>query len=718
MKRRKSEFEVNKKDDEGLNMMISVAGQDASKFEDMGQRAPGTPPAPAEGHFEQPRPPVGDVIIDRADRSRSREEDGSKSSILQSPCDSEEIEEVAESLPEWRPSALPGVVDSENESDTPHKSDESSQEALKEQGPHPAEEFLARSGSSLSEWRQRLLDLFDDLDLDGSGSIDRSELRTAFIDVGIPPIDALQTFLAADESNDSDIDRMEWLHLIESCSAGKDAGVFVDFANRLLDAKDKGLFQLAKNKRKSFCIIRHDSGPRMIWDLFMVGLLAYVSVSLPFSFGFGSVAFIESADNVCDMFFLVDIVFNFRTSYTDSDENLVLSGKRIAKHYLKTWFTLDLVSSVPWETVSAGLLPGLKAARVLKIGKIAKVLKLLRIGKALKEIAGSGVLEQIEEILPAKASQTAGKLSSLVLTTVMLCHWLACFMAANDGDCIDAYLGPDQPKATRYLAALYWAMSTLTTVGYGDLIPVSDKERIYAMLAMIIGGSFYGYIIGSMTSVITDLDIDSRAFNDRMEMLDAWLEWHEKIPMLLKRKIRRHFRRQLKDKTSVDDAMILKDLSPELRADAASFVIHIEVSRNPVFRDLPNSALGSLVQVLQIASAKRGELIVSQGDPGIAMYIIVEGQARFMAGHPWIPTEGKAGTSKANERLKNAKQLIEGDSFGEEIIFTLEETYNYTIVANSLVSMYSLSEDSFKTRFKNMPDLHESMLMNFLETRK
>jgi len=261
----------------------------------------------------------------------------------------------------------------------------------------------------------------------------------------------------------------------------------------------------------------------------------------------------------------------------------------------------------------------------------------------------------------------------------------------------------------------------LTTVGYGDVLPSTDTERVYAIVAMVIGGSFYGYIIGSMTSVITDRDIDARAFNDHMEMLDAWLEFHEQIPMLLKRRIRRHFRRQLRSRTSVDDGMIIKSLSPELRADAASFVIHVEVRRNPVFLEMPNSALGSLVEVLQVCSSKRGESIVSNGDPGIAMYIMVQGSACFTQGHLWIPEEKgsqKGGKSKTIARLKNMAKLIEGDSFGEEIVFTLEESYRYTIVASSLVSMYSLSEDSFKTRFRNLPDLYELMLSNFLNSRK
>merc|ERR1712232_122743 len=240
-----------------------------------------------------------------------------------------------------------------------------------------------------------------------------------------------------------------------------------------------------------------------------------------------------------------------------------------------------------------------------------------------------------EEKSTSKAHQTFGRLLWLLTIAFILCHWLACFMAAVDSGSLDANLEEGASRGSRYLTAMYWAMTTLSTVGYGDITPTSDSERGYAMLAMVVGGAFYGYIVGCVTSVISDMDVNTRAYFERMDLITSWLDGHEEIPRALRRRIRKHFKESLATRTAIDDPTVVTDLSPELRADTAFIIIHEKVRCNPMFSELPNSALASLVEIIRKTHTNVNERIVTCGDPGIAMYILVEGFGRFDQGHMW-----------------------------------------------------------------------------------
>ena len=56
------------------------------------------------------------------------------------------------------------------------------------------------------------------------------------------------------------------------------------------------------------------------------------------------------------------------------------------------------------------------------------------------------------------------------------------------------------------LWSLYWALTTLTTVGYGDITPQNDAERIYASCALMIGGFVFGMMISNVSALVLSLD--------------------------------------------------------------------------------------------------------------------------------------------------------------------------------------------------------------------
>ena len=73
-------------------------------------------------------------------------------------------------------------------------------------------------------------------------------------------------------------------------------------------------------------------------------------------------------------------------------------------------------------------------------------------------------------------------------------HLLGCIFVLlaglNSPNWLEHYLGPDgenAPSGTLYGIALYWAVVTVTTMGYGDIVPVTDTERSFVVVAALIG---------------------------------------------------------------------------------------------------------------------------------------------------------------------------------------------------------------------------------------
>jgi len=449
--------------------------------------------------------------------------------------------------------------------------------------------------------------------------------------------------------------------------------------------------------------------------MYLTLLLLYIALMLPFNLGFGITETAETIDRVVDMFFLVDVVLNFRTSYTDRDDVMIMDARKIACNYLKTWFFLDLISSFPFELATAGLMPNLQPAKLLKVGKIMKVFKMLRIGKIKKIFEGNELVDELMDKVFTKSNQVLFKVSKLLVIMLFISHWLACMMGAS-GQGWTKSSREDVTQIDKYLSAMYWAMTTLTTVGYGDITPFGNVELIYATGAMVVGGSFYGYIVGKISSSISALDLSAQAYYNRMEEVNAWLEYHTELPRSLRRRIRSYFKTSLSMKSAVPDSMIIDDLSPQLVHDVSFFLVQDEIRSNSLFANLPESALSQLMPILVKVTFERGERIVRRGESGLAMFILAEGSARFEQGHQWKAE--KSAEKKEKDAENRAHNLQVGDSFGEEIMLGLEETYQYTVIATCRVVAFSIAEQAFSDRFRLMPDVKKSMIANFKKNKE
>lgn len=101
------------------------------------------------------------------------------------------------------------------------------------------------------------------------------------------------------------------------------------------------------------CYVNHNGKFRMRWDLFVILLVIYNCISIPFDVSFGRLwdhLVMDMIDSMIDIVFFLDIIITFFTTYLNQKTGrVVYSLKKIATNYLLSRFWVDLAASVPFE---------------------------------------------------------------------------------------------------------------------------------------------------------------------------------------------------------------------------------------------------------------------------------------------------------------------------------------------------------------------------------
>lgn len=196
-------------------------------------------------------------------------------------------------------------------------------------------------------------------------------------------------------------------------------------------------------------------------------------------------------------------------------------------------FVLDLISILPFEVLGV-----LAESNALTNLKLARVLRLFRLLKLFRIIKGATIFRRWE----SKMTITYGLLSLLnfFIAVLLMAHWIACVFRmvvdiegnmAEDGEPYNwmtevQYRDVPMHKSPifhQYVVALYFSIMTLTTIGYGDVVPITHTERIVAVICMLTGGGIYAYVVGGVCQVVTSLDASKTQFHQNMDTLNEYV---------------------------------------------------------------------------------------------------------------------------------------------------------------------------------------------------
>jgi voltage-gated potassium channel len=137
-----------------------------------------------------------------------------------------------------------------------------------------------------------------------------------------------------------------------------------------------------------------------------------------------------------------------------------------------------------------------------------RLLRLLRLFRLVRTFAGVyRAMGHFERIV----SNRGVLLLVFVWAAVVVITSLAFYAAESEHN----------PNVTTPFDALWWGIVTLTTVGYGDVLPVTPEGRIAAIVLMVLGIALFSAITGTVVAALVGGEGGNRSATSRLDELDA-----------------------------------------------------------------------------------------------------------------------------------------------------------------------------------------------------
>ena len=211
----------------------------------------------------------------------------------------------------------------------------------------------------------------------------------------------------------------------------------------------------------------------MTYDVLM--MCAIIISIIPLAFKETNVVFL-CTDIITTVLFIIDYILRIATA----DYKLPKKGGAAFFLYPFTpWAIIDLVSILPGLPGLSMLNDGFKLLRLFRMFRtlrVFRVFKALRYSKSVVIIIN--VIKKSKEALLAVCTLAAGYIliSALIVFNV------------------------EEETFRTYFDAVYWATVSLTTVGYGDIYPVSTAGRIITMFSSMFGIAIVALPAGIITA--------------------------------------------------------------------------------------------------------------------------------------------------------------------------------------------------------------------------
>ncbi|GBF92849.1 hypothetical protein Rsub_05468 [Raphidocelis subcapitata] len=346
--------------------------------------------------------------------------------------------------------------------------------------------------------------------------------------------------------------RHDMEHKADTADPEADADVLNVYRRRAADVSPGEFVWLARGERRprrcvagrsvlGLPVARRGAGRALrAWRGLMLALdLTYTALFLPTSMALTDSmhsAVCWRVDMVAGAFFTADLLLALHLPWTITSCHQVAritNGAGILYLYrTKGSMFIDLLAVIPFVAQwFAPLITGAAAYWLLWAVFILRLLRLVRVASIVRALARGQLTPQSSSRL---MSASGWYLFSVVYCAAVVINCFAAmwYLVARIGGPASSWLAAAGDRdlsnadlARRYLAALYFTVTTMTTTGYGDIVPTNELEEVAAIAMMLAATLFMSFVIGTVGGLLSQRSAeDQRAqrFVSKVAYLDLW----------------------------------------------------------------------------------------------------------------------------------------------------------------------------------------------------
>ena len=441
-------------------------------------------------------------------------------------------------------------------------------------------------------------------------------------------------------------------------------------------------------------LISVNSKFRHRWDTVVIFFVVFTSFQVPFDTAFTAYR-VDAITTTVDIIFVLDLLLNMRTTFLDIDHVEVTDDREILLRYLWGFFVIDLLSTLPFESIFSGTITSLGLLNALKM------IRLLRLGRLLKkfdDVTAAGVL----------------RLGRIIVGILLFLHWLTCAMKllvdAEDrtvswhvwGDLhIDRKIINDSKNGEAMdLYFVFFYSSTAMLFRSIDSHPVTRNERAFVSLVIIFGSMLQAVLFGSVAVLISSFDKSSVDYQDqKVEVLSRLKQLGVPGPITARAKRFLELRWIYQKSSKVDVDHYLSLFSPVLSTEIKLALYLKKITATPFFKECGREVLISLVNSVNTQVYLPGDAIVRRGEFGDWMCFIGRGSVSVL-----VPDSADPSKETEVAVLRDGP----GGFFGEmALIFNKKR--NATIQARTWTRIHQLFREAFDRVFQKYPDERRAM---------